>query len=140
MPLAATFGAIQAGIKNAFSLSMAATPDLKALTITNALAAAVPSGLFPPVPTPLVPAGFAATQAQLKNAFSLKFAATPDLVATIMAAGIAALCPMVPPAGITALQSQIKNAFSLKQAATPDLVATMITTAIIAYYTSGGVV
>ena len=144
MPLAATFEALKTGIANAFNLQNAATPDLKALTLTSAIASIVPSGIHPPTfpasPPPLVPAGFAATQSQLKNAFSLDMAATPDTVSLSMANAIATLVPMVPPVGIVALQAQIKNALILDMAASPNAVGSIIATAIISYYTAGGAI
>ena len=144
MPLAGTYSALKAGISNAFNLQNAATPDLKATVLTNAIAGAVPSGIYPPLAppsgAPLIPSGFAATQSQLKNAFSLDLAATPDTVSQAMAIAIVSLVPVVPPVGQIALQYQIKNALSLDKAATPDAVAEIIATAIISYYTAGGVI
>jgi hypothetical protein len=144
MPLAGTFLALKTGISNAFNLQNAATPDLKATVLTNAIAAVVPSGIYiplaPPSGAPLVPSGFAATQTQFKNAFSLNTAATPDTVSQGMASAIAALVPTIPPVGQLALQTQIKNALTLNLAATPDSVATIIATAIISYYTAAGVI
>jgi len=141
MPLAATFNAMKTQIANAFNLQQAATPTLKAKIFTAALASAVPSGIFLPMQgAPLVPAGIAAMEAQAKNAFDLQQAATPDLVAQVLAAAISVLVPMVPPVGIAALQPQLKNAFSLDVAATPDLVGTIIAGAVISYYTAGGAI
>jgi hypothetical protein len=142
MPLAATQSALQSQIANAFNLQQAATPDLKALVITAAIASVAPSGLFPPSPSPvpLIPAGFSACQSMLKNAFSLQQAATPDLVGQIFASAIALLVPNVPPVGQSLLATQVSSAFNLQQAATPDLVGMMLATAIISYYTMGGVI
>ena len=142
MPIAATQSALQAQIKNAFSLDKAASPDLKATTITSAIASVAPSGLYPPSPTPapLIPSGFSACQSLMKNAFSLDKAASPDLVGKMFAQAVSLLVPTVPPAGQSLLAMQTKQAFSLDKAASPDLVATSLSGAIIAYYSMAGVV
>lgn len=67
-------------------------------------------------------------QAQIKNALSLKQAATPDLVGTIIASALAGIAPsglfpagfmLVPlvPAGYAVTQSMISLAFNLKPGA-----------------------
>jgi len=140
MPLAGSYAALKAGISNAFNLQSAATPDLKATILTNAIASSLPTGINTVTTLPPVPGGFAATQAQLKNAFSLDLAATPDTVSTIMAAAISILAPDVIPAGLPALGPQLKNALTLDKAASPDSVAGIMASAIIAYYTACGVV
>lgn len=142
MPIAGAINALQVQIKNSLSLDMAATPELFALSITNALTSIVPSGQMPSPsgPLPLIPAGFAAMQAQAKNAASLDMAATPDTAAEVLTTAIIALVPMVPPVAQAVLKIQIKNAFSLDTAATPDSVATVLANAIISYYTAAGVV
>jgi len=142
MPLAATLQGLKAQLSSAFNMQQAGNPDTVSLTITSAIAAVAPSGLFPPGPTPipLVPGGFSATQAQIKNALSLGPAATPDSVAQIMAAGISVLCPTVLPTGLPALIAQLKNAFSLDVAGNPDTLAGVFAAAVISYYTACGVV
>lgn len=141
MPIAPTFEALKSGISNAFNLQNAATPELKALALTGVIAAAVPSGLYPPSPTPapLAPTGFVATKDQFTNTFKLDMAATPDSVAIGMAKAITFLVPSVPPVGELGLKTQIQNALTLDMAATPDAVASIIATAIISYYTAAGV-
>jgi hypothetical protein len=133
--------AMEPGIEGAFNLQNAATPKLKALALTAAIAGAVPSGIFPPQPpTPLAPSGFSATKALFENAFTLDKAATPKSVAQGMATAISKLVPSVPPVGQKLLEVAIQNALSLDKAATPGKVATLIATGIVAYYTAAGVV
>jgi hypothetical protein len=142
VPLAATFPALKSQIQNAFSLDKAATPALKALVITTAIASVAPSGLYPPSPSPapLIPSGFNACQTQLENSFRLDRAATPETVGKSFAMGVSLLVPTVPSTGLILLENQIANAFNFQQAATPEIVAIAIANAIITYYSSAGVV
>jgi hypothetical protein len=141
MPIAATLPALQVQIADAFRLDRAATPDTKALAITSAVASIAPSGLYPPSPTPapLIPSGFSACQAQLKNAFSLDRAATPETVGKAFAIAISILVPTVPATGQSLLGIQIADAFNLGRNATPDIVGSLVASAIITYYSSAGV-
>lgn len=142
MPIAGTTSALQSQFKSGLTLDLAADPDLVATSLSSAIAAIAPSGLFPAgaVMVPLVPAGLSATQSLFKNALTLDIAADPDLTATVLASGVSVLCPMVPPAGMSLLQSQFKNALTLDVAADPDLVATSMASAVISYFSAGGVV
>jgi hypothetical protein len=141
MPIAATFPALKAQIANALSLDKGSTTDTFSLNFTNALASIVVSGIYPPASNaPLVPAGFAGMQPQLKNSVSLDKGSTPDTTSQAMAASVTILVPMVPPVGQIALQTQLKNALSLDKGATPDTVASSIANALISYYTTGGAI
>ena len=142
MPIPAAFPMLQSQIANAFNLQQAASADLVSTIITSALASAAPMGLFPVgvAMIPLIPAGFSATQSQIKNAFNLQQAANNQLNAQVMALGIAALVPMVPPSGLQLLQSQIATALNLDRAANNQLIAIQIANAIISYYLSGMVI
>jgi len=142
MPIAGAISPLQAQLKSAITLDVAAEPDSVAAMFASAIASVAPSGMMPAgaAMVPLVPAGLAATQAQIKNALTLDIAAEPDTAAQIMAAGVSALCPMVPPSGIAALQTQIKSAITLDVAAEPDTVSQMLASAIISYFSAGGVV
>jgi len=132
--------AMEPGISNAFNLQNAATPELKAIVLAGAIAAAVPSGIFPPnPPTPLIPSGLPLTISKFKDAFSKDMSATPDSVAKGMASAIASLVPTVPTVGESLLKLGIKNALSLDMAATPDAVASIIAASIVAYYSTAGV-
>jgi len=142
MPIPAIFSPLQAQISNAFNLQQASNPQLVATVITTALTSLVSMGLFPVGVSmiPLIPAGAAATQSQIANAFNLQQASGNQIDAQLIALAISVLVPMVPPIGLTLLQNQIANALNLQQAATPQLIATMISTAIINYYLSGMVI
>ena len=141
MPIAATFPALKAQIKNALVLDRAATPDSKAVTIAAAIASVAPSGFFPPSPpVPLVPTGVSGAQSQTKNAVNLQQSASPEQLAKTMTAAIMIICPTVPPAGQALLELQLTNAHKMDVAATPDTVATIMASAIITYFSTGGVV
>ena len=133
---------LKSQIANAFKMDRMAKPDLVALLIDTAISSIAPMGLFPPGPTPapLAPAGFAATKTQLTNSLKLDRMANVDLVALQMAQSISVLCPTAPPIGLIALKSQIANAFKMDRMAKPDLVAQLISSAIVTYYTTGGVI
>jgi hypothetical protein len=141
MPIAASMPLINSAVSSALNLGQAATNDLTASIIMAALSSAVPMGMFPvaPVPIPLVPGGASACKTMITQALGLGKAATADLTAQMIAAGISILAPTAPPAGLSALQSQIKSALSMSNAATPSAVAAMIAIAVVAYYSSGGV-
>jgi hypothetical protein len=141
MPIAASQSLLQNQIKSALSLDKAANKPLVATLIASAIASAVPMGLLPSVPSPipLAPAGFAGTQSGIQGAFDLGPAATPDLVAQLMASAISLCAPLAPPAGLTMLQSQIASALKKDQAANKDILALELATAIVSYYTAGGI-
>ena len=140
MPIAATLSGMQAQIKNAFSLDIAASKDLKSTLITTAIASCAPSGVMAmgAAMIPLAPGGFSGTQTLVKNSCSMDVAANKDLLSTMMASAISVLCPIAPPAAFSALQAQLKQAYSLQLGSSPDLIATMIASAVISYYTGGG--
>jgi len=142
MPIAAAMMPMKSQIESSMKLDIAGNADLTSLLITSAIASGVPMGFFPPapVPIPLIPAGFAACKNALKSAFSLDIAGSPDLVAQLMAAGIALLAPMAPPAGMSILQSQLKSAFSLDIAGNPNLCAQLIALGVVNFYMAGGVI
>ena len=142
MPIAGALAPLQSQLKSAITLDIAAEPEAVATLIASSIASIAPTGMFPAgaAMIPLAPAGLAATQSQIKNALTLDVAAEPETVAQLMAAGIAALCPIVPPSGLAPLQTQIKSAITLDIAAEPDTVAQMLSSAIISYFTAGGVV
>ena len=141
MPIAAGIPILQTQILSALSLGNAAQQSVIAAQIAAAVASVAPMGLFPagPAMIPLIPAGVAATQAQILSALSMGNAAQQSVVAAQMAAGISLCAPMAPPAGLSFLQMQIQNALSLGQAAQQSVISTIIATAISTYYMMGGV-
>lgn len=141
MPIAAALTTIKSQLSQVHNLKQAGTPDTIAALYVAALVSAVPQGLFPPgpAPAPLVPAGVSALQNMVKQAHSLKQAATPELSGQLIGLGISLLVPIVPPVGLAKLQKDIADSLNLKQASSPDLIATLQATAIVNYYVTAGV-
>lgn len=142
MPIAAALNPLNSQIKNALNLGPAADPDLAATIMAAGVAQACVMGLLPsaPAPIPLTPAGLNAGMDLMKNAFSLGPAADPSIVSKLLGAGISLIAPLAPPAGLSFLQTQIENALSMGPAANIDTVALIIASAIIQYYTMGGII
>ena len=141
MPITAGQNILQQQIKSALSMDKAANPAAVIGMISSALSTIIPMGLFPsaPSPTPLTPAGIAATQSNLVASLGLGPAANVSTTAAMWASAISLAAPLAPPAGISTLQSQIENAMSLGEAANIDTTAQMIALAIIQYYVTGGI-
>jgi len=142
MPIAAAMTPMKELIKLSLTLKQAANNDTISQILTNALASTVTMGIFPPSPpTPLVPAGIAATQSLLSSlAFNMKVAANNSGIAAAMSNAISILCPAVPPSGITVLKTLIENTvLNLSIAADNEVIATNLANAIVTYYTACGV-
>jgi len=131
---------LESALKSAFSLGMASSSTLASEIIGAGLLAVISMGQFPSVPSPipLVPSGISAAKSMIKQAFSLGPAATPELSAQMITAGVVASCSMIPPAGVSSLQSAIKSAFSNKDSADKTTSAQKMSSAIITYYKTGG--
>jgi len=141
MPIAAALTPLQSQIDAAQNAGVAGSPSLTSTQIATALASAVPMGIIMlgPTPTPLVPAGFSATQSLLQAAFNMGVAGTPSSVAQMIASAISVMAPLAPPIGLSALQSMIQAIFNLGLAGSSSTTAQMLATAIVTYYTSGAV-
>lgn len=141
MPIAAGLPILQSQFVSAMSLRQGAQVQSTSAILASAIASVVPMGLFPvaPTPTPLAPAGVSAGMSMIQNALSLKQGAQISTVSKMIANGISLIAPTVPPAGLSLLGQQLESAMSLKQGAQIQSTASLMATAIITYYTSGGV-
>lgn len=140
MPIAAMLPALQSQLVSALSNDKGAMQPIVAMQIGSAIASIAPSGIFPPFPPmPLVPAGVAGGISMIQNAMSMQQGATKKTVAQMIGVGVSMIAPMAPPVGLSVLQQQIESAFSLDKGAQKQAVATLIASAIITYYTMGGV-
>jgi hypothetical protein len=88
----------------------------------------------------LVPSGMSAGKSIFLSALSMKQGAQTSSVAQQLAQGVAVIAPLCPPAGLGGLSSSIKSALSAKAGAKQSVVAKQIAVAIVAYYTSGGII
>lgn len=140
MPIAATLPILQSQITSALSNNKGAQAPIVAVQIASTIASIAPSGIFPPFPPmPLIPAGLPAGLSMIQNAFALQQGANKKVVAQMVAVGISLIAPTAPPVGLFNLQQQIESAFSLDKGAQIQVVAMLIASAIITYYTMGGV-
>ena len=142
MPLSAALNPLQSLIKLALISDVGGSPNMLAQSISGAIAAIAPMGLFPAgmAMIPLVPAGVTGAQSLMQTSFISDVGGSPDVLSNIIGGAIVAVCPMVPPIGLTALQSLLKIAFQMDMGGTPDAVAQSIAGAIVTYYSMGMVV
>ncbi len=141
MPIAAGLPVLQSQFISALSLKQGAQVQSTSAIMASAIASIAPMGLFPvvPIPVPLVPAGVSAGMSMIQNAMSLKQGAQVSIVSKMIANGISLIAPTAPPAGLSLLGQQIESAMSLKQGAQIQSTASLLASAIITYYSSGGV-
>ena len=141
MPIAAGLPVLQSQFISALSLRQGAQVQSTSAMMASAIASIVPMGLFPviPAPVPLVPAGVSAGMSMIQNALSLKQGAQISAVSKMIANGVSLIAPTAPPAGLSLLGQQLESAMSMKQGAQIQTTASLMASAIIAYYTSGGV-
>lgn len=140
MPIAASVSMLQTQLQSALSMSQAAQISTSSQMITSSVATIVPTGILPGVPpVPLAPIGISAGMSMILQGLSMGIAGTVSISAQLIASGVSLIAPLAPPSGLSLLTSQLQSAFSMKQAATADMASQLIATAIISYYTSGGI-
>jgi len=141
MPIAAGMPILQSQFVSAMSLKQGAQVQSTSAIMASAIASVVPMGLFPvaPTPIPLTPAGMSAGLSMIQNAMSLKQGAQISTVSKMIANGISLIAPTAPPAGLSLLGQQLESAMSMKQGAQIQTTTSLMASAIITYYTSGGV-
>ena len=142
MPIAASLSSLQGALLSALSSGSAAQTSRFASQLASAVASAASTGLKPTSngPIPLVPSGASAGRSIFSAALSMKQGAQVSSVARQLAQGISVIAPLCPPAGLGGLSSSIKSALSARQAAKQSVVAKQIAVAVVAYYTSGGII
>jgi hypothetical protein len=141
MPIAASLPIMIPMLQDAYSQKEKAKPDVIAKKISDAIAAACLMGFLPvgPAMIPLIPAGASIGAMLIAQGFSFPIP-VPDVIALIIAAGIAVIAPMCPPSGLSSLQSSLKEVMNLGSSATPIQMATKTAQAVVTYYQSGGII
>lgn len=140
MPIATGLSVLQSQFLSALSFKQGAQVQMTATLFASAVATVAPMGLLPGVPPiPLVPAGVSAGMSMIQQALSLQQSAAQATVSKMIANGVSLIAPLAPPAGLSTLAQQIESALTLDQGARENVVANLIATAVIMYYTSGGV-
>lgn len=141
MPISAGQSLLEAQIKTALMSGQGANANTTAQLISSAIASVVPMGFFPtaPVPVPLSPSGLSAGQSIISTALNMQKGATVDSTSQMMANGISMIAPTAPPAGLSTLQSLIKTALSAGSGADPSAFASQLASAVVSYYSMGGV-
>lgn len=141
MPIQAGLPILQSQFLSALSMKQGAQVQISANLLGAAIGTAVPLGLLPmvPSPIPLVPAGLSAGISMIRQALSMKQGAEISTVSQLIANGISLIAPLAPPSGLSLLAKQIESAFSMKQGAREQTTANLLASAVITYYTSGGI-
>ena len=141
MPISASLPILIPMLTDAFSQKEKAKPEIIARKISEAVSAACLMGVLPMgiVMIPLIPAGKSMAATIMEQAFSFPLP-IPDVIALLLAAGIAVVSPICPPMGLSGLQSSLKEVLNLGQNSTPEQMAIKTAQAIITYYSSGGVI
>jgi len=141
MPIAAGIAIMTPMLNDALSQKEKAKPKIIAKKISEAVAAACVLGFLPvgAITIPLIPAGITMGASLIEQAFSFPLP-IPDVIALIIAAGIAVIAPICPPSGISGLQSSLKEVMNMGPKATPDQMAFKMAQAIVTYYQSGGII
>jgi len=141
MPIAAGLPLLIPMMLDIYSLNEKGTPTLIAQKMSQAVAAVAPLGLLPlgPAMIPMIPALMSVGQVIIEQALSFPLP-IPDVVATLMAVGIAVICPMCPPSGLAGLQSTMKEVLGMGPTATPILMALKTANGIVTYFQSGGII
>lgn len=142
MPIAGGNSLLQNQLKSSLSLQQGAQIKTSASLISAGIASIVPMGLLPsaPSPIPLTPAGLSAGMNMIEQALSLDKGATISTVASLLANGISLIAPLAPPAGLSILSQLIESALSLDVGADIGITSAQIASAIITYYTCGGII
>lgn len=141
MPIAAALPIMIPMLREAYSLKEKAKPKLIAKKLTDAIATGCVLGMLPagPAMIPLIPVGKTIAATIIEQAFSFPLP-IPDVIALMLAAGIALVSPMCPPSGLSSLQSSMKEVLNLGPNATPDQMAMKTAQAVITYYQTGGII
>lgn len=142
MPIAAGASLLQNLIKASLSFQQGAQVKTTASLVSVGVASVAPMGLLPLGPSlaPLVPSGVSAGLTMIEQALSLGQGAQKSVAAALMANGISLIAPLAPPAGLSILKQLIELAMSMDKGANIDATASQIATAVITYYTCGGVI
>ena len=144
MPIAASAATMIPQFISAFSMGSSATPSAIGSKITQAIAAAAATGLFPVPPPvnfiPLVAGGASAAQPLISMAFASTLP-IPSVMAAQIASAIALIAPMCPPSGMSTLQNSIlNNVLTGGQSVTPTTMANNLAQAVVQYYQAGTIV
>lgn len=142
MPIAAGLPILQSQFMLALSMKQGAQVQLTSNLLASAVGTIAPMGLLPIPPTfiPLIPAGLSAGLAMIQQALSMKQGAQISTVSQLIATGISLIAPLAPPAGMSALTKQIESALSMKQGAKVQTTANLLASAVISYYSCGGII
>lgn len=141
MPIAPTLSTLQTQLAQAMQKGPAAEPPVVATDIIGAIAQTASAGLQP-IGTgaiAVVPAGQSVATAVYTGVLLLNPPAT-TLSATGLAGAIVLIAPQVPPTGFATLTSQLEASLNKGPAADVQVIAQEWASAVIAYYTAGGIV